>query len=307
MSEYLVSQNSMASSTSVLKDRELSLEDTDGPIDEKLSGRDGERADTFPTIKLVLPETSHEITMNGNTYGIRVEEAPRQYPYGAKAVAFNKASDFCNASTIRLKITTEESLQAFLIHENILCDASPVMKAALQGGFLESKSNVLKIDNVSIETMNDLVNWLYSRARLIYSPDLDGPESWNMFYSRLALLYIVACKYMISDLIAAIEYDIAAAMDTAMRFLDVRCMLNTSVATMIYENTPATSQFRKLIAALEVVYAQCQSDDSEKCQECASMCPEYAADLLSKSIIRTKAGRNLCYIHELLGRKSSNH
>lgn len=53
--------------------------------------------------------------------------------------------------------------EVFYIHRNLLCNASPVFKAAFAGKFRESSELSMELPDEDVDSLNRLVQWLYTK------------------------------------------------------------------------------------------------------------------------------------------------
>ncbi len=88
--------------------------------------------------------------------------------------------------------------KVFYIHRNLLCNASPVFKAALAGTFRESSDLSMDLPDEDVGSLNRLVQWLYTKR---YEVDnYDSEENLRARYWQLARLNALADKYDIVTL-----------------------------------------------------------------------------------------------------------
>ena len=133
-------------------------------------------------------------------------------------------------------------LKRFLVHENLLCDASPVLRAAFQGNFAEAGTKSMTIKNLDVGMVNVFLGWLYSDKRFPEKPDtIDAEQVWFLNMARLA---VVADVYQIEGL-----------GDSVIDHLVRVSWLNPPqwpIVEFIYENTSGQSILRRWIVAIYV-------------------------------------------------------
>ena len=88
--------------------------------------------------------------------------------------------------------------EVFHIHRNLLCNASPVFKAAFAGKFKESSDLSMDLPDEDVGSLNRLVQWLYTKCYEV--DDYDSKEHLQARHWQLARLYALADKYDIVTL-----------------------------------------------------------------------------------------------------------
>lgn len=128
---------------------------------------------------------------------------------------------------------------AFHVHLDLLCAASPVFKAAFSGNFKESTERSMDLPEDDHEAVNRLVQWLYSKE---YQLPGTGNRSKNQkCYDALARLNTLGEKYQITGLKNNIIRKLFQAK------LDTLTIPELTVVVYVYENTSHGSSFRKLL------------------------------------------------------------
>jgi len=125
--------------------------------------------------------------------------------------------------------------RSFSIHKNLLCNAAPYFKAALDGGFAESKSQVLELPEDDEEVFERFVLWLYTNKLLEENQTMED-VSWEILLG----LYIFGEARGISGLQNEV-------IDTFIDKQEVADLIPTNRAPRIYENTPTDSPLRRLL------------------------------------------------------------
>ena len=132
----------------------------------------------------------------------------------------------------------------FHIHRNLLCEASPVFKAAFLGDtdYTETTAQEMTLSGpeITIQAMELLVQWLYTKdydLKPIRKGDTQGR------YMQLASLFVLAEEYIMVDLKNNI-------IDRLFELQAARLQPpQIPIIEVIYENTPISSPFRLLLAA----------------------------------------------------------
>ena len=88
--------------------------------------------------------------------------------------------------------------EVFYIHRKLLCNASPVFKAAFAGKFRESSDFSMDLPDEDVGSLNRLVQWLYNNCYEV--DDYDSEEHLLARYWQLARLNALADKYDIVTL-----------------------------------------------------------------------------------------------------------
>lgn len=168
--------------------------------------------------------------------------------------------------TLRITLPDDE-IQTALVHEKLLCTASPVFKAALQCGFGEATTKAVTIVDVDITTIQDFLYWLY-HEKCRSTPDLVRYAKLNKF----ADMYDIAWLKYDAGLatLASVKTVIQASSGTKFSFPFVR---------QAYDNSAPGDIIRKVLVAIyvqEVSFSVLQSAESEKC---LSSCLEFGSDV----------------------------
>lgn len=146
------------------------------------------------------------------------------------------------ASGIRAKAgATEAALTKFLVHENVICEASPVLKAAFQGNFAEAGNKTMTIKDLDVDMVDQFVKWLYRGKVLPVKPETKQAE--QLCYLNMAHLVVVANMWLVEDL----EDDVVDAL--------VKCIHHHAmppqwtVLDFVYANTCKLSYLRRWVVA----------------------------------------------------------
>ncbi|KAG7005970.1 hypothetical protein G7Y79_00017g043520 [Physcia stellaris] len=134
---------------------------------------------------------------------------------------------------------------SFMVHRNLVCQASPFFKSAFTGDgeYVETSTQSMDLSGteVTVDAVNRFVEWLYTRCYALSSTST--PQETQERYMELARLFIFAEEYIVVDLkndIVDKLFDIKAKCVDPPRLPLVR---------YVYENTPMGSPFRQLLVA----------------------------------------------------------
>jgi len=158
--------------------------------------------------------------------------------------------------------------KSFSIHKNLLCNAAPYFKAALDGGFAESKSQVLELPEDDVKVFERFILWLYT-SELLQENETIKDVSWDV----LVELYIFGEARGISGFQNEV-------VDTFIDKQEVTSFITTDRAPRIYENTPTDSPLRRLLVdwtACQGVFTR-EEYDSE--QEDESLPRQFLFDVI---------------------------
>ena len=161
------------------------------------------------------------------------------------------------------------------IHRDVLCKASPVFEAAFnaKGSFLEAETQKMDLDSseVSINTLERFVQWLYADDYELSDPI--GTTELGKQYMELTDLFVFAEKYFVVDLknnIIKKLWDLRKVR---------RACLGSDAIRRIYDNTPKSSPFRRLLAAEYTWYASLNWYDEPDAHEVLCCNTDFAADV----------------------------
>ena len=162
----------------------------------------------------------------------------------------------------------------FHIHRNLLCEASPVFKAAFLGDtdYVETTAQEMTLSGpeITIEAMELLVQWLYTKRYELKPVSLDDTQGRFM---QLASLFVLAEEYIMVDLKNNI-IDRLFELQSA-RFQPPQM----PVIEFIYENTPISSPFRLLLAAYCAWHIDMDWYAGAETIQCLHSNPMFAGDL----------------------------
>ena len=135
--------------------------------------------------------------------------------------------------------------EVFRVHQNLLCNASPVFKAALAGNFRESSDHSMDLPEEDVGSVNRLVQWLYTKRYQL--GDCRPEENLHARYWQLARLNVLADKYDIVTL----RNDIVLNFFKLYTILEVpRLQPSTDLVEYVYTNSSKRCALRDLLAAI---------------------------------------------------------
>ena len=135
--------------------------------------------------------------------------------------------------------------EVFRVHQNLLCNASPVFKAALAGNFRESSDHSMDLPEEDVGSVNRLVQWLYSKR---YDLDQYRPEEpLHAMFWQLARFNALADKYDIVTL----RNNIVERFFRLIRNHKIPfCQPSTDLVEYVYTNSSQRCSLRDLLAAI---------------------------------------------------------
>ena len=135
--------------------------------------------------------------------------------------------------------------EVFRVHQSLLCNASPVFKAAFDGNFRESSDHSMDLPEEDVGSVNRLVQWLYAKRY-----ELDDCLSEAHMHARLwqlARLNALADKYDIVRL----QEDILESFFILFRSHKVpRLLPPIELVEYVYTNSSTRCALRDLLAAI---------------------------------------------------------
>lgn len=145
---------------------------------------------------------------------------------------------FCEVPTVTFLVG--KSKKAFYVHQEQLCQVSPVFKAAFTSAFREGSEKKMDLVEEDENTFDRFIQWLYSQQYEISGDRREG-DRYARFTAPLKL-FVLAEKFDISKLknllmtkmFAAVKQGLARPSKTAIAYA--------------YEHTPPSSIIRRLLA-----------------------------------------------------------
>lgn len=178
-------------------------------------------------------------TLSQNTWNILV-------PSYANTVACSEPS-----TLVPIRVGKDDDVETFLVHKEVVCRHSPVLKAAFNSGFIEGQTQTYELSHVNSETAKMLVQWLYAQEVTIkqlkqgwkYSEDKIHEDEADLEDTNLVNLWILADELQIPRLqnyALRIMDDISKAQDAA----------PTHIYKLVYEGTREGSSLRRYVVAV---------------------------------------------------------
>lgn len=139
-------------------------------------------------------------------------------------------------ATVIIKVGKEA--ESFTVHKSLLCDTAAYFRAALEGGFLESQTQILELPEDDPSAVEHFLLWLYNGD--IFDED-ENPESIS--WELLVKIYLFGQARGIPRL----------QNDAIDKFIDKErrlAVLETKPLRMVYDHTAAGSPMRRLYVDL---------------------------------------------------------
>jgi len=131
-----------------------------------------------------------------------------------------------------------EEVKSFPIHKEFACHYSPIFNAAFNSNFFEGQNQSYHLEETDEETLQLLLQWLYSKQLSIPEMQKNGKRVPKDRTKTLVHLWILADKLLIP-----------ALMNNALQALDDIQTYNKTIyvfsAKFIYDNTVVGSPLRK--------------------------------------------------------------
>lgn len=102
-----------------------------------------------------------------------------------------------------VKLIVGASKNVFNIHEDVLFNASPVLRAAFDSDFKEGTERTMELPDEDLDLFDHFVSWLYSGNFDHKMFDVSAPDTEQRFQEHLmtaARLFVLADKYDIGSL-----------------------------------------------------------------------------------------------------------
>lgn len=148
-------------------------------------------------------------------------------------------------TTVNIIVGPEQ--QIFILHKDLLCETSSYFQAALNGSFLEAKTQEIRLEKEDVTVFKHFQYWLYSRAILMTETSTNDIE-WIVLVDLYVLGETRGIPQLQND---AIDGFISKYATLRWTPLDQICR--------IYENTPENSPLRRLLVDWSV--SHCNLDD----------------------------------------------
>ena len=196
-------------------------------------------------------------------------------------------SDSLEQRTSPLLIHNRESFNAavqvkvghkktFIVHKDILCRSAPYFKAALEGGFKESKDQVLKLPDDDPVVFSHFQLWLYT-GNIIESHEFPKDISWKVLIDLYLFGDVRGIPRLQNEAI-----DLFIEKNKAMK------VIPNDNFNFIYENTVDGSPLRKLI--VDMMTFNAVLTESQWFDEKQALYPQQFLIDLAKSLYEARVG-----------------
>jgi len=171
-----------------------------------------------------------------------------------------------------VKITVGPEKETWLLHEGVICERSAFFKKAFTGGFQESNTKVIHLDEEDPKMFGYFIDWLYGKG---LSCELDHANPSDVTFKHVKpwlALYIFADKIALAELSkeALEQY----------RFCGEGTLPCTKEIQLIYENTPEHCALRAHVVETLIVEFFCQeSDDVDFLADAVACHVEFTRDV----------------------------
>lgn len=168
-----------------------------------------------------------------------------------------------------MRVEVGDEAQVFYIHESIICDASPVIKAALMGSYLEGYEKKMSLPDDEGDIVDRVVMWLYTRGSIKLEGDMPS-QLW-----LVAKLSIFADKYHIIKLKNQLIDELYSLYDRGATLV----ALKDDFFGFFYRHVPKSSKIRQLLSRWAVIDIPWSVLSSDGFHSMLREQPEFAADL----------------------------
>lgn len=132
---------------------------------------------------------------------------------------------------------------AFHVEMDVLCDVSPVLKAAFTGGFKESQDKTMKLPEEDMIGFDRFLRWVYLGRYPLTNIEADGTAEVRIM--ELARLYVLADRFDVVPL----KHHVIDEMYEIGRISSDQTGPPHHVIRYVYKNSTRLSLFRKLLVA----------------------------------------------------------
>ena len=162
--------------------------------------------------------------------------------------------------------------ELFYIHRHLLCNASPVFKAAFAGKFKESSELSMDLPDEDVGSVNRLVQWLYTKCYEV--DDYGSQEHCDARSWQLARLNALADKYDIVTLRNDVVDKFFAI------FSDAKTSPSLQLVEYVYTNSSRRCALRDLLAAAYCWDFPYGWYGEAVARDCLDSIPGFAADIV---------------------------
>lgn len=136
-----------------------------------------------------------------------------------------------------------EPAMAFHVELDVICEVSPVLKAAFTGGFRESQDLIMRFPEEDVFDFDRFLRWTYLGSYPLSGFQTDGTAEERLM--ELAKLYVLADRYDVVKL----KHHIIDRVYEIGQCTDVCTGPSYRVIRYVYANSTRLSLFRKLLVA----------------------------------------------------------
>lgn len=141
---------------------------------------------------------------------------------------------------VHLKVGAKATL--FYVHKGLICDSSPVFRAAFTGGFIESAGS-MTLEEEDADIFGHIIQWLYRRKVETLSNIEEGLG--HNYFNELCQLYVLADKYSIVALKNNVMHLLFEAFEKSKS-------PQADTVAYVYRNSVRGSQLRRFMVAYYV-------------------------------------------------------
>lgn len=171
-------------------------------------------------------------------------------------------------STVTLCIQLpDDKVRSAHVHETLLCKASPVFQAALQGKFEEATTKTVTVRDVDLTTFGDFTYWLY-RDKCESTPDLMRYAKLNKFADMYDMAWL--------------KYDVClATLETLKAFIKTSGRQNFVFdhVPQVYAHSAPGDTIRKALVVIYVHELHSTVYKSAESEQCLSTCLEFGSEV----------------------------
>lgn len=189
---------------------------------------------------------------------------------------------FCENPDVVLYVG--EPPMAFHVELDVICDASPVLKAAFTGGFRESQDKTMRFPEEDVFEFDRFLRWTYLGSYPLSGFQTDGTAEERLM--ELARLYVLADRYDVVKL----KHNIIDRVYEIGQCTDICTGPSYRVIRYVYANSTRLSFFRKLLVAWYLKARVYGSSFSNREEVLENEIPELQAEVFHES--RTRGAVN---------------
>ena len=209
---------------------------------------------------------------------------------------------FQNAATVILRTDNEHGSDRFIVHEKLICDASPTIADAIQTSCTGYPAKFFTLTKTCAPTINTLIHWLY-RGNINLSSYGEHTTAAQLYWNY-AFLCVCATKYSIRDLQFHLIHELSNIIHERLTN-DQQHGYNLapppSVISYGYYRTPTWSPFLKILAACYAFHVHPKWLSTEEADDLLTECEAFGVDLARNFALEKADPNSECFIHEQLG------